>query len=61
MARPAATTFGAPMREMIRPATKDGPYMARTCHWIPRLASAWDSPQRRMASGAEVISQFMMK
>ena len=39
---------------------KLGAYMPSTCHWMPSVASVTEWPQPTMASGAEVITMFMI-
>ncbi len=48
-----------PKRAASEPVKKLGPYIAKTCHWMPRVASVTEWPQPTMASGAEVISRFI--
>ena len=51
---------GAPKRAISEPVKKLGPYIATMCHWMPKLESETVSPHIFMASGAEVITRFMM-
>ena len=43
-----------------RPVMKLGAYMPSTCHWMPSVASVTEWPQPTIASGAEVITMFIM-
>ena len=43
-----------------RPVKKLGPYIATTCHWMPVLESLMRDPHIFMASGAEVITRFII-
>ena len=58
--RPVATTFGAPNRAISEPVKKLGPYIATICHWMPKLESLTESPQIFIASGADVITRFII-
>src|SRR5665647_1474285 len=58
--RPTATTFGAPKRAISEPVEKLGPYIATICHWMPKLESLTESPHNFIASGAEVITRFII-
>ena len=59
--RPKATMRDAPKRTISDPVKKLGPYIATTCHWIPKLESLRLSPHIFMASGAEVITRFIIE
>ena len=58
--RPVATTFGAPKRAIREPVKKLGPYIATICHWMPKLESLTLSPHIFIASGADVITRFII-
>ena len=47
-------------RAINAPVKKLGAYIASTCHWMPRVASVTECPQSIIASGAEVITMFIM-
>ena len=49
-----------PKRAISAPVKKLGAYIASTCHWMPSVASVTEWPQPTMASGAEVITMFIM-
>ena len=49
-----------PKRAISVPVKKLGAYIASTCHWMPSVASVTEWPQPTMASGAEVITMFIM-
>ena len=49
-----------PKRTISAPVKKLGAYIASTCHWMPSVASVTEWPQPTMASGAEVITRFIM-
>ena len=51
---------GAPKRAISEPVKKLGPYIATMCHWIPKLESLTVSPHIFIASGADVITRFIM-
>ena len=49
-----------PKRTISAPVKKLGAYMPSTCHWMPSVASVTEWPQPTMASGAAVITRFIM-
>ena len=50
----------SPKRAISPPVKKLGAYIASTCHWMPSAASVTEWPQPTMASGAEVMTMFIM-
>ena len=49
-----------PKRAISEPVMKLGAYIASTCHWMPSAASVTEWPQPTIASGADVITIFIM-
>ena len=49
-----------PKREISEPQKKLGRYIARMCHWMPRVESVTENPQPIMAMGVAVITMFIM-
>ncbi len=58
--RPSATIRGAPKRAISEPVKKLGPYIATICHWMPKLESLMLKPHIFIASGADVITRFII-
>ena len=58
---PAATTGAAPKRAISAPVKKLGANIATMCHWMAKFEAEIGNPQRRMASGAEVIRKFISR
>jgi len=56
----SATIRGAPKRAISEPVKKLGPYIATICHWMPKFESLTLSPHIFIASGADVITRFIM-
>ena len=57
---PMATIFGAPKRAIREPVKKLGPYIATICHWMPKLESLRLRPHIFIASGADVMTRFII-
>ena len=57
---PARITRSRPNRTITAPVMKLGAYMASTCHWMPSVASVTEWPQPTMATGAEVMTRFII-
>jgi len=55
-----ATIRGAPKRRIRVPVKKLGPYIATICHWMPKFESLTLRPQIFIASGADVITRFII-
>ena len=49
-----------PKRAMSEPVMKLGAYMPSTCHCNPSVASVMEWLHMTMASGAEVITRFII-
>ena len=59
--RPIATIRGAPNRAISEPVKKLGAYIATMCHCRPKFESLRLSPHIFIASGAEVITRFIIE
>ena len=58
---PIAIIARTPKRAIREPVMKLGAYMPMTCHWIPSAASPTVWLHITMASGADVISMFIIE